>query len=136
METPDTILIVDDDPPLTDLITLVLSDLQDCQVVTARSGPEALVLCSSLRPKVMLLDILLPQMNGLDLLREMKSRGLLDKLQVIVISGLGYREVVQQAIQMGAKDFIVKPFDIQVLGARVRKALADARGLSADHAQT
>jgi two-component system response regulator (stage 0 sporulation protein A) len=136
MQAPDTILLVDDDPPLTDLITLVLRDLPNCQVLTARNGPEALVLCSSLRPKVMVLDILLPHMNGLDLLREMKNRGLLEKTQVIVISGLGYREVVTQAIQAGAKDFIVKPFDVQVLGERVRRAFTEAQGLSTGTAET
>jgi DNA-binding response OmpR family regulator len=132
MEKPDTILLIIDDLPLTDLIALVLNGILPCQVVTARNGPEAIVLCNSLRPQVIVLDILLPQMNGLDLLRELKSRGLLEKSQVIVISGLGYREVVQQAIQAGAKDFIVKPFDVEVLGERVRKALEEVRGLSTD----
>ncbi len=130
------ILVVEDDRTLSDLITLVLDQLVGCTLVRARSGIEALSLFEIHHPPVIILDILLPQMNGIDFLRELRDRGWLEQTQVIITSALGYREIVQQAMKLGAKDFIVKPFDIQMLVKRVQRALEESGKLSAETPRT
>ncbi len=118
-----TVLVIEDDHPLRDLISLVLIHGLNCQVVTADNGIDGLALYAELRPQVIILDILLPQMNGLDFLRQLRQETPHGDCVIFVISGLGYREVVQQAIELGATDFLVKPFDIQVLAKRVAEVI-------------
>lgn len=132
-ETPNqpTILVIEDDLAQRDLISLVMSRVLNCKVVSAGNGVDGLALYAELHPQVIILDILLPQMNGLDFLRQLKEENPKTNCAIFVISGLGYREVVQQAIENGARDFLVKPFDIQILAERVKEALAEQL-LSAD----
>jgi DNA-binding response OmpR family regulator len=120
MDTEKTVLLVEDEPALRDLIALILQNMVGCRVVTAGDGAEALKSFSELRPQAVILDILLPYMNGLDLLRKLKDQGDLDGTGVIVISALGYPEVVRQAAAAGARDFLVKPFDPEILAERVK----------------
>ncbi len=127
MNTPTpTILIVEDDPPLRDLIYLVTKRVLGYSALTASNGLEALEHFHAAHPQVMVLDILLPQMNGLDVLKQLNAGGDLQNTTVIVISGLGYLEIVQQAISAGARDFIVKPFDVEVLVDRIQQAMEEA----------
>jgi len=128
MEKPplDKILVIEDDLALRELITLVLGRLLPCEIITAENGREALKLFHQHHPRVMVVDILLPQMNGLDMLRQLQQKGDLRQTNVIVISALGYREIVQQAMAAGAHHFIVKPFDVEVLVEHAREALTQA----------
>jgi DNA-binding response OmpR family regulator len=130
MDTEKTVLLVEDEPALRDLIALILQNLVGCRVVTAGDGEEALKSFSELHPQAVVLDILLPYMNGLDLLRKLKEQGDLDGTGVIVISALGYPEVVRQAAAAGANDFLVKPFDPEILAERV-KTLFSPPGVAA-----
>ncbi len=118
-----TILIIEDDLAQRDLISLVLSRLLNCKVICASNGIDGLALFAELHPNVIILDILLPEMNGLDFLRQLRQEHPKNECVIFVISGLGYREVVQQAIENGARDFMVKPFDIQILAQRVEEAI-------------
>jgi DNA-binding response OmpR family regulator len=70
-------------------------------------------------------------MNGLDVLRKLKDQGDLEQTGVIVISALGYPEVVRQAAEAGADDFLVKPFDPVLLAERVKSILAPAASMPA-----
>lgn len=125
--TVDKILVVEDDLALRELITLVLGRLLPVEIVTAENGMEALKMYRLHRPQVMVIDILLPQLNGLDILRQLQQSGELKTSRAIVISALGYREVVQQALAAGAQNFIVKPFDVEVLVKHAREALEQGR---------
>lgn len=133
METPAqaTVLVIEDDLAQRDLISLVLSRMFNYKVVCAGNGIDGLALYAELHPSVIILDILLPQMNGLDFLRQLRQENPKSDCAIFVISGLGYREVVQQAIENGARDFMVKPFDIQILAQRVEEAINNLK-LSAD----
>ena len=124
-----TILLVEDDPCTRDLIKLAMRRL-DIQVVTTRDGVEALELLRQQRPQLILLDILLPYLSGLDVLRQIKQDDLLKQVPVIMISALGYREVVQQTLEAGASGFILKPFRVDELVNRVKIALEQTQGLS------
>lgn len=121
-KAPAMVLLAEDDRAVRDLIVLALERL-NCRVITADNGATALALVRVHRPQLVLLDILLPQLNGLEVLRQLGDRALLDHVPVIVISALGYREVVQQALKAGAKDFVLKPFDVGLLTGKVQRVL-------------
>jgi DNA-binding response OmpR family regulator len=122
-----TILILEPDNALRDLITLALRRL-GYRVITAADWMDALALFQQQRPQVLVLAVLLPQMNGIDLLRYFKAQGWLEHTAVILISALGYREIIQKAVAAGAKDFLVKPFDVEVLLGKVQKIVAEMGG--------
>jgi two-component system chemotaxis response regulator CheY len=123
MDHLGTILVLEPDHILRDLIVLSLKR-NGYSVITAEDWLDALAFYKEYQPQLILLEILLPQMNGLDLIKELKSHGLMDKTKIIVISALGYRDIVSKAIEVGASDFLVKPLDIQVLLERVQKVLS------------
>lgn len=121
------VLIVEDDASMRDFITLALGQRLGLQIISAGDGIEALALFHDHHPQVIVLDILLPQMNGLQFLQQLKDQSALDQTTVIVVSALGYEEVIQQAMEAGASHFIVKPFDIEVLVHRTQQALGESR---------
>lgn len=120
------VLIVEDDASMRDFITLALGQRLGLQIISAGDGIEALALFHDHHPQVIVLDILLPQMNGLQFLQQLKDQSALDQTTVIVVSALGYEEVIQQAMEAGASHFIVKPFDIEVLVHRTQQALGES----------
>ena len=121
-ETPKpTLLLAEDNGALRDLLVLALSQA-GWQVTCAQDGAEALELAQRCPPQVMLLDILLPKISGLDVLRLLKKQTGFEQLPAIIMSELAFRETVEQAIAAGAQDFVVKPFDLQVLLEKAQKA--------------
>jgi two-component system KDP operon response regulator KdpE len=117
-----SVVVVEPDLVQRDLIRLALTRA-GCDVVTASTGKAAAELLKSKQPALLLLDLFLPQQNGIDLLQQLRAAGLLAHTAVVVISGLGFSEVVQQAVQSGAQDFLVKPIDTDQLVERVNKVL-------------
>ena len=117
-----TLLLAENDSPLRDLLRLAFSQA-GWQVACARDGVEALALARHNRPLVAVLNILLPKVNGLDVMRLLKKQPGCEQVPVILMSELAFRETVQQAIAAGAHDFLVKPFDLQVLLAKAQKAV-------------
>ncbi len=92
-------------------------------MLTAQDGPQALKILRKQAPDLLLLDILLPQMNGLDVLKQANSEKIMGEQPILLLSSLAYREIVEQALQMGATDFIIKPFNVDDLILRVNLAL-------------
>lgn len=107
-----TVLVVDDDPDILEIVTMVL-DLYDVPAVTASDGIEALAaLHGSPDLGLVLLDLMMPRMNGVDVLAEMKRDPALAAMPVVVISG---NYVEQAVLAMGAADYLLKPLDVDVL---------------------
>lgn len=120
------LLIVEDDPAMRDLLELALKQqfVPPFELKIAQNGLEALDIIQEHPPTLIILDILLPQMNGLQLLTELQNLSIhRDDIRIVIISALGVREVVQQAVQGGANDFLVKPFDMDTLIERVKTVL-------------
>jgi two-component system chemotaxis response regulator CheY len=115
------VLIVDD---LT-FIRVVLRDIVEkggFRVVgEASNGEQAIMLFQDTRPDVVLMDITMPGMDGLTALK--KIREIDAAARVIICSALGQQQLIVQAIQLGAKDFIVKPFQPRRVIAALKKAL-------------
>ena len=121
---PRTLLLAEDDAALRDLLQLALSQA-GWQVLCATDGTAALDLARRCQPQMMLLDILLPKLNGLDVLRALKRQPGFEDLPIIVMSELAFRETVQQAITSGAQAFIVKPFAVQDVVEKVQRAVQE-----------
>jgi sigma-B regulation protein RsbU (phosphoserine phosphatase) len=114
-----TILVVDDDRLARQVLKLLLEP-EGYHLVFAESGREALQLARPLRPDLVLLDVELPDIQGYEVCRQIRSDPVLDKVPVIMVTALSHRDARIQGIEAGADDFISKPFDHLELLARVR----------------
>ena len=114
------ILIVDDEPFNLDLLEQELTD-RGYSVERAGSGTQALSKVESFHPDLILLDYQMPDMNGVDVLKEFRNRG--SEIPVVMITAYGTIERAVQAMREGAYDFIPKPFEPDHLALVVQKAL-------------
>ena len=115
-----TILVVDDDPDIREVLRDRLESL-GCRVLLAPSGKEGLELLEKQSPQMVLLDIEMPGMNGLEVLKEIRRREI--DVTVVMITAYGTVERAVQAMKQGAYDFIPKPFEPDHIALTVQKAL-------------
>lgn len=114
------ILIVEDDNKVLKLLLRALSS-KGYITMKAENGREALRIAVKTRPDLVILDLKLPDCNGIQILAELKA---IDQdIQVIILTGYGSQEAVRSAMEMGAFDFLTKPFEIHELCAIIREAL-------------
>lgn len=123
---PSRILIVDDDEDLRILArkTLVRADNE---ILEAEGGREAIELMEAEQPDLVLLDLLMPAPNGFDVIRWMRERPDTRLIPVIVLTAQGDEESVRKCFELGATDYLTKPFTPPQLDARVRSSLARAK---------
>ncbi|HWU40536.1 MAG TPA: response regulator, partial [Candidatus Acidoferrum sp.] len=114
------VLVVDDDPTARLMLDVRMRAL-GCQVAMAATGQEALAAIQRDLPAVLLLDLQMPQMDGMEVLRTLNREGV--EVATIVITAHGSIETAVKAMKEGAVDFLVKPFDPQYLEIAVRRAL-------------
>jgi DNA-binding NtrC family response regulator len=115
------ILITDDDEPLRQALEQLL-ELEGFGVVGAPDGRTALGLVQQARYDLVLLDVKMPGPEGLEVLAALRT--LLPELPIILMSGQAGRNTISDALRGGARDFILKPFDDEVILAAVKRALA------------
>jgi len=116
-QAPKTVLVVDDDKTIHALLAATLR--KDCRVVTAASGEEALKKAAESAPDAVLLDIMMPGIDGYETCRRLKSNGSCEQMQVIMVSAKSSREEQMRAFEAGADDYVVKPFDPCELRSRI-----------------
>lgn len=119
MTTPSTILIVDDNAANRDTLLKLLQN-PDYRLVEAADGPMALMLAADLLPDLILLDVMMPEMDGFEVCRRLRANAALAEVPVIMVTALDDRESRIKGIECGADDFISKPFDRAELRARVK----------------
>jgi CheY-like chemotaxis protein len=120
-----TILVVDDDE-IQRIILNKLLTARNYSLLFARDGIEALNVLQNKRPNLILMDIMMPNMNGMEATRQMKANPEYAGIPVIMITGKSEGEVVNDCIKAGAVDFVVKPYEHATLVAKIDHALKAA----------
>ncbi|MEC5386332.1 response regulator [Uliginosibacterium sp. H3] len=119
-----TVLIVDDNDTTRAMLRGILRHEGAEVVGEAKDGPGAIAACDKLKPKLVCLDVLMPNSNGVDVLKEIRKTQL--DVRVLMITGSADRETVQASIRGGASGYVVKPFNAARVVDAVRQALAAA----------
>jgi two-component system response regulator RegX3 len=122
MPDAPTILVVDDEPSYRDALSVALQR-EGFVVETAADGPEAISRFEASRPALVLLDVMLPHMSGVDVCRELRARS---QVPIIMVTARNAEIDAVVGLEVGADDYITKPFRLRELVARVRAALRRA----------
>ena len=113
------VLIVDDSPMNRDILSEILCD--DFEILEAPNGPQCLELLNAWGSdiSIVLLDIVMPDMDGFDVLSRMSAQGWLEEIPVVMISSEDSSQTVRRAYELGASDYISRPFDARIVHRRV-----------------
>jgi DNA-binding NarL/FixJ family response regulator len=122
----DTILVVDDTPETLGFLTDTLDDA-GFTVLIATDGESALALVDQITPDLVLMDALMPGMDGFETCRRLKNEKLLSHVPVVFMTGLSETEHVVQGLAAGGVDYVTKPIIVEELLARIRVHLTNAR---------
>ncbi len=123
-----TILVVEDDLPVRNLITTTLKT-HDYKYLTAPNGSEAVLLASSHNPDVVFLDLGLPDIDGIEVIKQIRSWS---NMPIIVISARSEDDDKIEALDSGADDYLTKPFSVEELLARLRVTMRRLSLMNAD----
>ena len=130
---PLTILVVDDDLGTRLAISDYLIEVCSYLVITAVDGQQALDMVETYHPHLMVTDIVMPRMNGYELVRRVRQHPGFRLLPVIFLSGRNKTEERIQGYQLGADLYLPKPFDVEELGAAVRNLLERAQMIRSEY---
>ncbi|MGZ6266480.1 MAG: response regulator transcription factor [Candidatus Limnocylindrales bacterium] len=126
MSTQPLVLVADDEQRITKLVSMALTD-EGFRVVTASGGAEAVARAEEVRPDIVLLDIVMPDMDGIEVMRQLRERR---AVPVILLTAKGSAGDKAKGLDLGADDYIAKPFHLDELAARVRAVLRRASGVA------
>lgn len=133
VETPATgplVLVVEDDPDMNRFLCESIAERY--RVASAFDGQEGLEAATALVPDVMLVDVMMPRMTGDVLVREVRSIPALDRTAIIVVTARADNELRVRLLREGAQDYLLKPFSVDELRARVDNLVASKRALEAE----
>ncbi len=117
-----TVLVIDDDETITTLVKKTLENA-DITVITASSGKEGLNIIKTMPPNAIVLDRKMPEMDGDEVLQQLKSNEQTRDIPVLMLTSKNAITDVSECLEMGASDYIVKPFDHSNLIVRVKNIL-------------
>ena len=118
------ILLVDDDPAIVRILSDFLDRDDDHEVRSASTGYEAGLLTREFRPHLLLLDYMLPDINGNEVCRRLREDPEMASTKILIVSGVVRREEIDELLGAGADDFLSKPFDTDELKRRMGRLLA------------
>ncbi len=128
------VLLADDNREFTNLLGEYISDQQDMIVTgVAYNGEEVLSMIEETGkvPDVLILDIIMPHLDGLGVLERLRDMNLSPQPKVIMLTAFGQENITQRAVQLGASYYILKPFDMEVLASRIRQLVGVPNSMSA-----
>ncbi len=125
MAARTSVLIIDDEKPLRDFVRRNL-EIRGFETLTAANGLEALAHFHNQSVDLVIVDLMMPHMNGLETIRRIRESSL---APIIVLSALGEEQDKVQALNLGADDYLTKPFGVDELLARIQAVLRRSRGL-------
>ncbi len=117
------ILVVEDDADISNMLRIYFES-EDYDVAVARRGEDALEMCRHQLPNVIVLDIMLPDMDGYDVCRQLRNSLRTSHIPIIFLTQKDERSDKIRGLELGADDYITKPFDVEELNLRVRNAMA------------
>jgi two-component system, OmpR family, alkaline phosphatase synthesis response regulator PhoP len=118
----ETVLVVDDERDILELVKYNL-DKEGYQVVTVATGEDALLATRSKMPDIILLDLMLPGVDGLEVCRRLKGDAKTSSIPIVMLTAKGDEADVVTGLELGAADYVTKPFSPRVLTARIRAVL-------------
>lgn len=124
MSTQPLVLVADDEPRITTLVSIALSG-EGFRVVGAGGGEEALARAEEIRPDIILLDIVMPGLDGIEVMRRLRERR---PVPVILLTAKGSAAEKARGLDAGADDYVAKPFHPDELAARVRAVIRRSAG--------
>src|SRR3954447_13186354 len=124
VSTQPLVLVADDEPRITKLVSIALAE-EGFRVVTANGGEDALQKAEEVRPDIVLLDIVMPDLDGIEVMRQLRERR---PVAVILLTAKGSTADKAKGLDLGADDYIAKPFHPDELAARVRAVLRRSSG--------
>jgi two-component system phosphate regulon response regulator PhoB len=127
----ETILVIEDEEDILELIRYNL-DREGYQVVCAESGEKGLEIARRQRPDLLLLDLMLPGLDGLEVCKRLKTDGAVANLPIVMVTARGEEADVVTGLELGAEDYVTKPFNPRVLIARIRAVLRRRREIPVD----
>ncbi len=119
------VLVVEDDPDLGDAMVTFLKE-EGVEAKLARDGDQAMRMVDDYTPAVMVLDLMMPRRDGFSVLRELRADGRISGLPVIVVTAIFGLSERLYATELGAVDYVTKPFELDELLSRVRSLLPAA----------
>ena len=120
------ILVIDDDITVHGLVKSRLEKRDGLQVLSAEDGPAGLKLAAKKPPSLILLDWMMPGMDGLEVLAQLKEQGKTAWIPVYMLTGKGLMADIEEAFALGADGYFTKPIRLSELSDRVRKALKES----------
>lgn len=124
-EQRELVLVVDDARDIREFLTEYVLEPNNFDVLTAADGLEGLKLAFSERPDLMIVDVEMPNMSGLELLRRLRLRRL--DIPAILITAHGSEQVAVQALRLGVRDYVIKPFEFKEMEEAISRALRERR---------
>ena len=117
-----TVLVIEDEPDIRELIEFNLKKY-NYNVLLANNGEKGLKDARSFEPDLILLDLMLPGIQGIDVCRVIKSDENIKNTPIIILSALGQEEDIVKGLDAGADDYVSKPFSLDILNARIKSVL-------------
>lgn len=121
--SPTRVLVIDDDDATTEMFKLILEPKQ-FEVHVVNTGPEGVDAAQRISPDIVVLDLLMPEMNGTEVCREIRA---FSQVPILVLSAVSKPGMVAQALDEGADDYLLKPITSSVLIARLKRLVWRAR---------
>ena len=121
-EKKSKILVVDDEPNIREFLHSVLTE-DGYEVITASDGLEALSIAVEQQPDLVLLDIMMPNLDGMETCRRLRAQPATRNVRIIILTAYNQRERLEESIRAGADDFLGKPVDLTELRVRIRSML-------------
>jgi DNA-binding NtrC family response regulator len=124
---PYTIVIIDDETDLLDLLKLILTEKTDYTILTTTDPKQALEWCREHRADVLISDLRMPQLEGIELLKLLRQQD--ETIPFIIMTAYGTIESAVEAMRQGAFDYITKPFRKEQILMTINKALNQRQGI-------
>ncbi|MBO7744005.1 sporulation transcription factor Spo0A [Paenibacillus sp. MWE-103] len=131
------VLLADDNREFTTLLSEYISEQTDMVVTgVAYNGEEVLRILEETRPDVLILDIIMPHLDGLGVLERLREMNLPQMPKIIMLTAFGQENITQKAVQLGASYYILKPFDMEILANRIRQLVGNPTVISSSYTTT